>query len=226
MRKLLSLSCTVILVAGLWGCGKKSSPAPSTANVMFVNAATGTTAVSVKLNGAAVSNATNLGFETSSGYRSVAAGSDNIVFSVVGNGITSPLVSGSASFAVGSHYSVFTGGLFTSPSFVAITDDITAPGAGKAKVRFINLSSDNMNASCYIGNTRLDSNIAYQACTPFIEVNVTTDKVTMLNPAAPTVTAQLLNISFGAGKIYTVMLAGSSSGTGAAALALTIIGNN
>ena len=226
--KQIVLSLSVIaLITGFAACKKTDNPAPTNASVMFVNAATGTSSVSVMANNTAVGGAANLGFAKASGYQAVKASSAvNIVFNINGSGLTTPLVSGTANMAVNAHYSVFAGGLFTAPSFVVTTDDLTVPSGSNVKIRFINLSSDNLNASCFVGNTRLDSNIAYKGFTGFIEIGPVTDKVTMLDPIAPTNTAQLLSQTLAPGKIYTVILTGSSAGTGTAALNLTIIGNN
>jgi hypothetical protein len=227
MKKLLFALLSISVLSTFNACKKSDSAPANNAIVMFVNAATGTSSVSVSANNKAVAAATNLGFTKSSGYQSVTAGSAvNVSFSANGSGLTTPLISGTPALTAGTHYSIFVGGIFTAPSFVITTDNLTPPTGSNVKIRFVNLSSDNLNASCFIGNTKLDSNISYQGFSPFIEISPVTDKVTMLDPIAPTNTAQLLNQSFGPGKIYTVILTGSAAGTGAAQLGLTIIGNN
>lgn len=212
------------IVAGFTAC-KKSDSTPASASVMFVNAATGTSSVSVSANGTVA--ASNIGFTNNSPYAHVAAGTNvNIIFSVNGSGISTPLVSGTKTLATNTHYSVFAGGLFTDPSLVVVTDDLTAPSAGMAKIRFVNLTSDNINASCFVADTKLDSNITYTHYSPFIEVSPIVDKITMLDPANPTNSVQLVSQTLNAGKIYTIILTGSATGTGASALSLTMINNN
>jgi len=228
MKKLLLSFSVIVIAAGFAGC-KKSSSSSNNATVMFVNGTAGTTSVSVSANNTTVSAAANLGFGKNSGYQNVTAGSGvSIVYSIIGSGLTTPLVSGNEALAANTHYSIFSGGILTIPSIVVTTDDLTAPTGSNAKVRFINLSSDNLNASCYIGNTRLDSNITFDNYTPFIEIANTTDKLTMLDPAAPTNTALIASQYFGPGKIYTVILTGTSAAgtSGSALLGLTVIGNN
>ena len=230
MKKVL-LSFSVLAVVFAFTACKKSNTTPAnTASVMFVNAATGTTNVTVSANNTPVPGTANLGFKNNSGYQNITAGTGvNIQFSIIGSGLTAFLVGGTPTLIANTHYSVFAGGTFTVPSFVLTTDDLTPPTGNNAKIRFINLSPDNLNASCYIGTTtKLDSNIAYKGYSPFIEISPVTDKVTMLDPIAPANTAQLLNQTFSAGKIYTVMMTGSSAPgtTGAAVLSLPVISNN
>jgi len=226
MKKIFLSLFVVGIITGFASCSKSSS-SPNNATVMFVNGTAGASNISVSANNTTISAAANIGFGKNSGYQAVTAGSGvKIVFSIIESGLTTPLVNGTQNLTVNTHYSIFSGGIITAPSIVITTDDLTPPTGNNAKVRFINLSSDNLNASCYIGNTILDSNITYDNFSPFLQISTITDKLTILDPVSPTNTAQILNQYFGPGKIYTVILTGSSAGTGTAALNLTVIGNN
>jgi hypothetical protein len=136
-----------------------------------------------------------------------------------------PLASVNNDLAANNAYSVFATGTVTSPSAIVVTDDLRAPAAGNAKIRFINLSPDNLNESVYVGQAKLDSNVAFKQATPFREVTAGTYQIIVQDPAnvpsSRTLSGQLLE----AGKIYTLMTTGTIAGSGTAALTLTLVNN-
>ena len=227
MRKIL-LSLTVVAVTlGFTACKKKSDPAPTNANVMFVNGCAGATNIDAHVSGKTVNGATNIAFMKNSGYKQVAAGASlPVEFYLTGLG--TQLNTSTQTLAIGAYYSVYSAGIVTNTSLVFTTDDLTAPTmTGKAKVRFINLSSDNLNTSCYIGSTKLDSNVASKSYTSFHEVAEGSSlKVAMIDQTILTNSGQITGQTLSAGKIYTFMLTGAASGTGSSALTLTVINNN
>ena len=228
MKKLLLSFSVIALIAGFAAC-KKSSPGPTNnASVMFVNGCAGTVNTDVSINNTKLPAASNLAFLKNSGYQPVTAGAGvNFAFALTATG--TPLISVTESLTANTSYSAFTGGLVTgtSTSFVMTTDDLSAPATGMAKVRFINLSADNLNTSCYMGATKLDSNIGYKTCTPFSQVSpITGVKIAMIDQTVLTNSGELINQQISAGKIYTFMLTGASTGTGTSALTLTLINNN
>ena len=223
-KALLSLSVLTVIIA-FSACKKKDVAPPNTANVMFVNGCAGTNNVDVYINNVKQNNASNIGFLKNSGYQSINSGSGiNIAFLLTQQG--TPLSNSTQTLNVSAHYSAFTAGLVTGTSLVFTTDDINTPTAGKAKVRFINLSSDNLKTSCYVGTTKLDSNIGYQAYTPFYEVTATTTKVAMIDQNILTNSGQINSQQLSAGKIYTFMLTGTASGVSTSVLTLSVINNN
>ncbi len=225
-KALLSLSVLAVILA-FTAC-KKNNPAPAnTANVMFVNGCAGTVNVDVSVNNTKLNSASNLAFLKNSGYQSIAQGTAvPIAFALTATG--TPLISATESLTTNAHYSVFAGGLVsgTSTSLVFATDDLTAPSSGMAKVRFINLSSDNLNTSCYVGSIKVDSNVAYKTCTPFFEVSPITAKIAMIDQVVLTNSGELSGQQISAGKIYTFMLTGTSTGSLTSVLTLTLINNN
>jgi hypothetical protein len=118
------------------------------------------------------------------------------------------------------------GELPTDISILVINDNLTAPASGKAKVRFVNLSVDNLNMSFFVGTPKLDSNVAYNGFTPFREVNAGAQNVLVQDPANPGYFQTISGQQFDAGKIYTVILTGKDGGTGDATPKLTVIGHN
>ncbi len=226
--KSICLTISILSIAlAFSACNKDNTTAPNSANVMFVNACNGSANIDTKVNGTKLSAGSNLAYFASSGYQSVTAGTGvGIDFLVTALGTS--LSNGTANFSAGSNYSVFAGGIITAPTFVVTSDDVSAPTSGNAKVRFINLSSDALNESFYLGssNQKLDSNITMSAYTPYFEVAAGSAKVLVQDPLQPLNLAVINSQTFVAGKIYTIMLSGTASGSGAAVLTLTVINNN
>jgi len=215
----------IAIAATFSSCKKKDNTSPATANLMFVNAcAAGATTVNLdgKVSGTTIVGASNIGFLKNSGYKSVAAGTSDISFFVTG---LNQLTHASESMVAGSYYSVFAGGSITQPVLVFSADDRTAPATGMAKVRFVNLCPDNLTTSCYIGTVKVDSNVAYQTVTPFIQVAAGTIKVGMFDQTTLTNSAIINSQVLAAGTIYTFIFTGTSTGSGSSVLTLTPITN-
>lgn len=227
MKKVLFLLSAVSASLFFGACHKSSSSPSITANVMFVNGCTGAGLTQVTANGASIPGASALGFLNYSPYQSINEGAVSMAWSINTSGLITPLVSQTVSITAGSHYSVYAGGIFTKPAFIFATDDMTAPAAGFAKVRFVNLSGDTLNENCYIGATSVATNVGYGMITSFYPVAAQTGATVLFqDPANPTKLATLVNQTFAAGKIYTIMLTGISVGTGSTALGLKFINNN
>ena len=225
MKKYLLVLVAVSSIT--FSCSKKSSGPSNTANVMFVNGcASGAIQNNLdgKVNNATVAGATNIALQKNSAYVPVTAGTaDSISFFITG---LAYLVGGSMSLTVNTNYSAFAGGFINAPSFIILADDLSAPAAGNAKVRFVNLSPDNLNESCYIGAVKLDSNLGYKATSPFLQISAATTNLLIQDISKPTEILNGTNITFTNGKIYTIVITGTNTGTGTSALAYTIINNN
>jgi Domain of unknown function (DUF4397) len=227
MKKVLLLLSLASGTLFFGACHKSSSSPATTANVMFVNGCTGAGLTQVTANSASIPGASALGFLNYSPYQSINEGAVSMAWSINTSGLITPLISQSVSLTAASYYSVYVGGIFTKPAFIFATDDMTAPASGFAKVRFVNLSGDTLNESCFIGTPSIATNVGYGTITPFFQVAAQTGvTVLFLDPANPTKLASLPNQTFAAGKIYTIMLTGISVGTGSTALGLKIINNN
>ncbi|WP_214226936.1 DUF4397 domain-containing protein [Pedobacter sp. B4-66] len=138
-------------------------------------------------------------------------------------------------------------------SLVLVYDDLTAPVAGKAKVRFANFSPDAPNVDLTLaGSVAVFSNVAYgnfgdqtiitydangkapatipglswKTLGPFKEVDIVAAKnLEVRNNTTQTVIPiignGLSNVTFEAGKIYTVFINGSVGGAGVSATIIT-----
>jgi Domain of unknown function (DUF4397) len=229
MKQVLAILITACAIAAFSSCSKSSSAPANSAKVMFFNGcASGATAISVnaKVNGALVNGASNIALDANSGYQYVTAGTaDSFLFMI--SGLTN-LTGGSASIVANASYTAFAGGFINAPTFLLVSDDLSAPTTGYAKVRFVNLSGDNMAESCYIGTgtAKLDSNLTLNQASPFFQIPAVSGASVFMIPSNPTLEATLANQNFASGKIYTVVLTGTSSGSGSSVLTLTVLNNN
>ena len=229
MKKILAIVVTAGSIAAFSSCSKSSSAPANSAKVLFFNGcASGTSSISVnaKVNGALVNGASNIALDANSNYQYVTAGAADS-FSFVISGLTY-LTGGTGNVVANASYTAFAGGFINAPTFLLVSDDLSAPTSGYAKVRFVNLSGDNMLESCYIGTgtAKLDSNLGLNAASPFYQVPATKGANVFMIPANPTLQATLSDQNFSSGKIYTIVLTGTSAGTGSSALALTVLNNN
>ncbi|OXB02357.1 DUF4397 domain-containing protein [Flavobacterium pectinovorum] len=92
-------------------------------------------------------------------------------------------------------------------------DNVSAPSSGKAKIKFIHLSSGapvNIDFLDGQGNT-LSSNLARYSQSGYSEINAGSVSVQVRGTGGSENLATLSAIDFAAGKVYTVFISGSSS---------------
>ncbi len=116
----------------------------------------------------------------------------------------------------GASYTFFLTGTGSSVDIKASEDDLTAPASGKAKVRVIHLSSFAPQSvdvySSASTTTPIASGVKYGDLTNFVTVDPGVGIGVL--PAGSTNVSQMIDLSFGtlqAGKIYTVVVSGSTS---------------
>ncbi len=225
MKKILSIF--VVAAVAFAGCSKSSNSAPAnSADVMFVNGCAGTASVYVTANTVNVPGTSNITFFNTSNYQYVTAGTESISFFVTSLGSSTPLKTFSATFAANAHYSVFVGGLITNSTYLVTTDDLSAPPSGDAKVRFVNLSTDTLSENAAVGATSIATGITSMVAGSFISVPAGSYMVKAADPSNVSTGVSTTSLSFSAGKMYTVMLTGSLTGTGTSGLTLTVLNNN
>ncbi|MEO6314328.1 MAG: DUF4397 domain-containing protein [Chitinophagaceae bacterium] len=179
-------------------------------------------------------NATALNYPASSGYVSIKPGSYNV--KVAKTNTINALAEGNYGISAGKSYSVFAYDTLLAGKIklFAVEDDLTAPAAGKAKVRFFHLSPVSLavdilaNDTVVFSNRSFADNVTDGGKAAFMSVNagVYTVKVKLAGSPAnipPLIT--LNNISFTNGQIYTVFAKGTVNGTGVNALGADVIIN-
>jgi len=219
MKRILVFALGASLFIGACKKNDDDDNAQPKARVMFVHGALDADSLRGRVN---TTNIRTIAFKTNSGYSSVDA-ANNATLDFVFPGSGSVFGATTQNLVANNSYSVFAGGSATMKITVATSDDLTAPPAGKAKVRLVHLGSGMGNAVFYVGGMTIDSNVAMGTVTAFKEVNAGTVNVTVA--ALPAVDA-LNPFTISAGKIYTFIFTGTSTGSGNSAPDLISITNN
>jgi len=212
----------------LAGCGDdKSNPvAPVVtppARVMAVHASPDAPAVDLLVDGGVAG--TGLAFPNNTAYLSVAAGTRNVKVNV--SGTTNTVIDASLPVTGDANYTVFASDVVANIGAFVLTDDLTAPAAGKAHVRFVHLSPDAPAVDVAVkGGPVLFANKSFKQYTAFTPVAAGTYDLEVRLAGTTTVALPLNDIALQAGKIYTVFAKGLLSGSGDKALGAQIIVNN
>ena len=218
----LALVTTIAVV----GCGgdKPAPMAPTpTARVMAVHASPDAPAVDLLVDGSVV--ASGLAYPNHTAYLSVGAGVRNVKVNVAGT--TTTVIETTAPVAGGLSYSVFACDSAAIIGFLVLVDDLTAPVAGKAHVRFIHLSPDAPAVDVAVqGGPVLLPNIAFKGSASIAGLDAGSYNLEVRLAGTGTVLLPLPGITLQAEKIHTVFLRGFAGGSGPQALGAQIIVNN
>ena len=221
------LAMAILATFSLASCGSDDktnplAPAPQ-ARVMAVHASPDAPAVDLLVDGAVAG--TGLAFPNNTPYISVAAGTRNVKVNVAGTSTT--VINANLPVTGGVNYTVFASDVVANIGAVVLTDDLTAPAAGKAHVRFVHLSPDAPAVDVAVqGGPVLFANKAFKQYTPFAPVDAGTYNLEVRLAGTTTVALPLNGIVLQPGKIYTVFAKGLVGGSGAQALGAQIIVNN
>lgn len=208
-------------------CSKKdepAAPAPDQANVLFVHAAPGAN-VAVKFLADDVQKA-ELAYGANSTYQTVLAGTGRTVKVNAG---TTTAVTKTVDFVKGQSYTFFayTPAAGTGVDGLLLADDLTAPGAGTAKVRVVHLASGapspvRLSQSTVAGPVDVpNASAAFGAGSPLVSVPAGSYNL-LITAGTPSVTVLSVGDGTGtgtgtknyeAGKIYTVLVRGNGLAT-------------
>lgn len=232
MKKIVYLLLSATLFAA--SCKKDKDPVVTptptpetpTAKVKFVNGCVNATGLSVELNDTALSSVSSLNFLSITDYVKTSYGNSmKIAFVYSGSG--TDLLSVNSDLSQNSNYSVYLGGeVPTNFDMLVVSDNVTAPASGKARVRFVNLSADTRSMNLFIGGTMLDSTITYSEYTSQIEINSGIVDVLVQDDNNGGYFKTLNGQNFESGKIYTITYTGKDGASGDYAPKLTLLNNN
>jgi hypothetical protein len=206
-------------------CDKKTvEPVAKTAKLMVVHASPDAPGVDLLIDNAK-KNTAALAFPNNTGYLDVTAGTRNI--KVNATGTSSSVITADVPFAENKNYTIFAADIVSKIAPVVLTDDLTAPAAGKAHVRFVHLSPDAPAVDIALaGGAVVFPNTAFKGSTAFTPLAAGTYNLEVRPAGTTTAVLPLPNIVLEAGKIYTVFAKGLLTGSAAQALGATIIQNN
>jgi hypothetical protein len=123
-------------------------------------------------------------------------------------------------------YSIFASGAVANLAPLVLGDDLTAPTAGNAHVRFVHLSPDAPAVDITLTNgTIVFGNIAFREHTAFTPLPSGTYDLQVRVAGTNNVVLNLPGVALNSGKIYTVFAKGFVAGTSTQALGAEIIVN-
>jgi hypothetical protein len=212
------------------GCSSDDDDVPvQNARVMVVHASPNAPAVDVRINNAVA--LTNVAFPANSPYNSVPAGTTNIKVSPAGT--TTYVIDANVDLVANTNYSVFAIDSVSKLKAAVVTDNLTAPAAGKAHVRFFHFSPNApgvdiavTNGPVLFGNRLFNDQGTNTGAIAFTPVDAGSYNLEVRLAGTQTVVLPLPNISLTAGKIYTVFARGFVGGTGNQALNAQVILHN
>jgi hypothetical protein len=226
--KFLKMSFFALAVATLsfTSCGDKDEPTPvvtETTNVRVIHASPDAPGVDVLVDDVKVNTAA-LTFPNSTDYLKVKVGKRGV--KVNASGTTNTVINASLDILSGKNYSVFAGDVLAKIGAVVLEDDLTAPAAGKAHVRFVHLSPDAPAVDIAArGGAVVFPNVAFKGSTKFTPLDAGSYNLDVRVAGTTNVALALPAITLEAGKIYTVFAKGLLTGTGDKALGAQIIVN-
>ncbi|NOT32690.1 MAG: DUF4397 domain-containing protein [Candidatus Eisenbacteria bacterium] len=228
-RQISLLGAAALALFAVTGCSSDDDNpvSPGTpaaqARVMAVHASPDAPAVDLLVDGTIAGTA--LAFPNSTPYLSVTSGTRNVKVNVTGTATT--VINADLALSANTNYSVFATDSVASIGALVLTDDLTAPAAGKAHVRFVHLSPNAPAVDVAVqGGAVLFANRSFKEFAPFTPVDAGTYNLEVRLAGSSTVVLPLNGIVLQAGKIYTVFAKGFVGGAAAQALGAQIIVNN
>lgn len=225
IRFLLVFLGTFIILAG---CKKDEESTPTFSQVMFIHAIPDVGPMDLFIDESSASS--NIGFGSATEYHEVPAGNHRITATLTAS--INEKVNTSHAFDGDKKFSVVAFNTNAQPQSIVIPDTVATPASGKFWVRYINLSPASNNASYVI---RVDGSTAlfefgtrsYKTVSNYREYDAGayTFNAVNINAATSSNAATTGEISFEGGKIYTLVLTGTESGTAPLNLQLAAVAN-
>jgi hypothetical protein len=97
----------------------------------------------------------------------------------------------------------------TDAEYVQITDDLTNPATGKAKIRFVHVSPDAGKLNLAVtGGADLFTEKEFKSATEFKEIDAKKQSFEIVDQGSDAVLSTLVDVDIKAGKIYTIWVKG------------------
>lgn len=226
-----TLWITAILALGLFATACSDSdnnptaPTQPTASVLITHASPNAPGVDIVVDNAGSPAVTNLQFPANTGYVQLPAGTRNVKVNVTGTSTTA--INADLALEAGKVYSVFAIDSVARIEPLVLVDDLTAPAAGKAHVRFVHLSPNApaVDVGLANGGATVFGNVAFKEFLGFAPLDAGTYDLDVRVANTATVALPLRGITLEDGKIYTVFAKGFLGVTGDQALGAEIIVN-
>jgi len=173
------------------------------AKVRVIHASPDAPAVDVFVNGNAA--LTNVGFFAASPYLDLPAGTYRVQVAPTGAGAGSAVIDANVTIEAGRAYTIAAVGPVASIRPQVIVDDLSAPAAGKAKVRVYHFSPDAPAVDVKLASgATLISNLAFPDASGYLEVDAGTYDLQVTPAGGSAVVIDLPGTRVDAGQIYSV----------------------
>jgi hypothetical protein len=219
---LLILAAVMVFGIGMSSCKKEE--VKEYAKILVTHASPDAPGVDLLVDGAK-QNSAALTFPNSTAYIQLEAGTRNIKVNVAGT--TTSVINADLNFSKDKNYSIFAVDSVSKISAIVLEDDLTAPAAGKAHVRFVHLSPNAPAVDVAVASSGdvVFGDVLFKENTAFTPLDAGTYNLDVRVAGTSTVALVLPAITLEAGKIYTVFAKGFLGGTGAQELGAQIIVN-
>jgi hypothetical protein len=154
-------------------------------------------------------NSQPFGYSDYSNYVAFSPGTVRLKFAPV-NAVNA-FIDTALTFQQGKAYSLFVVDKFQQVDIMVVKDSLVAPAAGKARVRFINLSPDAPAvdvATTGASAANLFANVGFKGTTDFIDLTAGTHSLQVKAAGNGNVLLPVPNVDLGAGRIYTFVFRG------------------
>ncbi len=170
-------------------------------------------------------NSAALTYPNNTGYLETESGTRNIKVNVAGT--TTTVINADLTLTKDVNYSIFAIDSVSKISAIVFEDDLSAPAAGKAHVRFLHLSPNAPAVDVAVASSGavVFGDVSFKEGTAFTPLDAGTYNLDVRVAGTSTVALVLPAITLQAGKIYTVFAKGFLGGTGVQALGAEIITN-
>lgn len=228
MTKNIFKTTTLFIAAAIISfssCTKKNDDTTFYSSLSVTHASPDAPAVDIYIDNSKVTT-TPFSFSNTTGYlKNIISGKRNIKVNVAGT--TANVINADITFDGNKSYSLFAIDSVSKLSTILTVDDLTAPAAGKAHVRFIHLSPDAPAVDiAVVGGPVVFPNSSFKSVSAFTPLGAGTYNLEVRVAGTTNVALTLPSITLESGKIYTVYAKGFLGGTGAQALDAGIIVNN
>jgi hypothetical protein len=181
------------------------APSATNSRVMIVHASPDAPGVDILVDD--VKALSNLTFPTNTGYVQVPTGSRNVKVNVVNTSTT--VIEADLNLGANVNYSVFAIDSVSSIEPLVLVDDLSAPAAGKAHVRFIHLSPDAPPVDIAVtGGPVVFPDVQFREVMGFSPLDAGTYNLEVRLAGTSTVVLPLPGIQLQNGNIYTVFAKG------------------
>lgn len=210
------IAIAAFAVASLAACSDETTAPTNEGRVRAVHAISNVGGVDILLN--ATTYKANLAYKGTDGYRAIITGATAVKFRKTG--VATDLHAANVNIANAVDYTFFALGTEAAPQSFMLTDDNSAPAAGKAKLRAVHAAIASGALDVYVlananelqNATANKTNLAAKAASDYIVKDAGTYVVIFTTAGTKTAVLTVNDVQVAAGKIRTIVAAEKTGG--------------